>query len=59
VNVFVDHAALVRGHTATGEVCEIAGVGPIPVATARALAIDAYLRVLVTDGTDITAVAHA
>jgi len=59
VHVFVDHGALVRGHTATGEVCEIAGVGPIPVATARALATDAYLRVLVTDGTDVTAVAHA
>lgn len=56
VHVFVDHAALVRGHTKGGETCEIAGVGPVPVATARALANDAFLRVLVRDGTDITAV---
>ena len=59
VHVFVDHRALARGHTKDGDMCEIAGVGPVPVATARALACDAYLKVLVTDGTDITAVAHA
>jgi Domain of unknown function (DUF222)/HNH endonuclease len=56
VHVFVDHKALVRGHTANGEVCEIAGVGPVPIATAEALAADAYLQVLVTNGTDISAV---
>ena len=58
VHVFVDHAALVRGSTENGELCEIAGVGPVPVATARALANDAYLKVLVTDGIDIKAVSH-
>ncbi|MGH2693611.1 MAG: DUF222 domain-containing protein [Actinomycetota bacterium] len=58
VHVFVDHKALVRGHTKGGEMCEISGVGPVPVATARALADDAYLRVLVTDGTDIRAVSN-
>lgn len=56
VHVRVDHAALVRGSTEAGEVCEIPGVGPIAVATARALANDAYLCVLVTDGVDIRAV---
>lgn len=58
VHVFVDHKALVRGRTRNGEVCEIAGVGPVPVATARALASDAYLKILVSDGTDIKAVSH-
>ena len=59
VHVRVDHAALMRGHAEAGEVCEIPGIGPIPVATARALASDAILKVLVTDGVDIKAVAHA
>jgi hypothetical protein len=59
VHVRVDHQALVRGHTQNGEVCEIPGVGPIPVATARRLATDAILKVLVTDAVDIRAVAHA
>jgi hypothetical protein len=58
VQVRVDHAALVRGHVADGEVCEIPGVGPIPVATARALAEDCILKVLVTKGLDVVAVAH-
>jgi uncharacterized protein DUF222 len=43
VHVRVDHAALVRGRTERGETCEIPGVGPIPVATARALSSDAIL----------------
>jgi hypothetical protein len=58
VQVRVDHAALVRGSVGDGEVCEIPGVGPIPVATARALANDCILKVLVTKGVDVVAVAH-
>ena len=56
VHVRVDHSALVRGATEAGEVCEIPGVGPIPVATARSLAEDAWICALVTDGEDIKAV---
>ena len=59
VHVRVDHAALVRGHTEGGELCEIPGIGPIPVEVARRLAVDAFLHVLVTDGVDVTAVARA
>lgn len=59
VHVRVDHGALVRGHTEGAEVCEIPGVGPIPVEVARQLAGDSILSVLVTDGVDVTAVAHA
>ncbi len=59
VHVRVDHEALVRGHLEPGEICEIPGIGPIPVATARRLAADSILSVLVTNGTDVTTVAHA
>jgi 5-methylcytosine-specific restriction endonuclease McrA len=58
VHVRVDHAALLRGHVAPGELCEIPGVGPVPVEVARRLAVDSVLNVLVTDGVDVTAVAH-
>src|SRR5262249_24493267 len=33
--VRIDFAALRRGHTTEGEVCEIPGIGPIPVATSH------------------------
>ena len=56
--VRVDHAAFVRGHTEVGEVCEIAGVGPIPVSVAQRLADDAFLKALIVDGTDVLAVSH-
>ena len=58
VNLRVDHTALVRGHTQPGEVCEIAGVGPVPVAVVSRLLDDAILRVIVIDGTDVRAVSH-
>jgi hypothetical protein len=56
--VHVSHEAFRRGHTEPGETCEIAGVGPIPVAVAERLACDAILKALVVDGTDVLAVAH-
>ena len=59
VHVRVDHGALLRGHTKAGEVCEIPGVGPIPVSLARTLAADSILSVLLTKGVDVSAVAHA
>ena len=59
VHVRVDHAALVRGHLEPGELCEIPGIGPVPVEVARRLAVDSVLNVLVTDGVDVTTVAHS
>jgi hypothetical protein len=56
VRVTVDSSALARGHTATGERCEIDRGGPVPVTTARALLDDASVAVLVRDGDDVTAV---
>jgi hypothetical protein len=58
VHVRVDHGALVRGHVEPGEICEIPGIGPIPVDVARRLAVDSILSILVTKGVDVTAVAH-
>jgi hypothetical protein len=58
VVVRVDHTAFTRGHTEEGEMCEIAGVGPVPVAVARKLSGDAFLKALITDGTDIRAISH-
>jgi hypothetical protein len=58
VVVRVDHAAFVRGRTEPGEVCEIAGVGPIPVSVARRLSNDTFFKALITDGEDVRAVSH-
>jgi hypothetical protein len=56
VRVTVDSAALARGHTRSGERCEVTGVGPVPVTTARSLLDDAAVAVIRGDGDDITAV---
>ena len=58
INIRVDIDALKRGCTEHGEVCEIAGVGPIPVATATEYLGEAFLKLLVIDGVDIKTVAH-
>ena len=59
VIVRVDHTALVRGHTEPGEVCEISGVGPIPVsAVGQLLDEGAFLAAVVTKGVDVLNVAH-
>ena len=58
MNIRIDIDALKRGHTEHGEICEIAGVGPIPVATATAYLGEAFLKLLILDGTDIRTIAH-
>ncbi|AKL73724.1 protein of unknown function DUF222/HNH endonuclease [Actinobacteria bacterium IMCC26256] len=58
MNIRIDYAALKNGHTKEGEICEIAGVGPIPVATATEYLGEAFLKLLVLDGVDIKTVAH-
>jgi hypothetical protein len=59
VIVRADLAALDRGHIEPGEVCEIAGHGPIPVADVWKM-IDggAFIAGIVTHGTDIIALRH-
>jgi len=58
LHVVVDYDALMRGHTVTGEKCEIPGIGPIPVTLARQMGEDAILKVLLTKGVDVVTVAH-
>jgi uncharacterized protein DUF222 len=53
-----DWEALVRGDVADGEVCEITGLGPIPVSTARELLGDAILKLVITKGVDVLHVTH-
>jgi hypothetical protein len=54
----VDAAALRRGATEPGESCEIAGVGPVSVATARNLLGESWLRLVVREGVDVSSVTH-
>jgi hypothetical protein len=58
VIVRVDLPALIRGRPVEGEVCEIAGCGPIPVSVAKDWMSDAFLAAVVTDGTEIGKVIH-
>jgi hypothetical protein len=53
VSVLVDYDVLRSGNVAPGQTCEIKGVGPISAATARMLAEDSILRILVTQGCDV------
>jgi hypothetical protein len=54
--VRVSASALRRGSLDDGEVCEIAGVGPVSVELARELLGEGFLRLLVMDGTDVTTI---
>ena len=54
----VNLESLRRGTAEPGEVCEIAGVGPVPVEVAREVMGDALLRIVIRDGTDIRTVVH-
>jgi hypothetical protein len=59
VIVKIDLAALDRGHTLPGEVSEIAGQGPIPVADVwRMIDGDAFIAAVTTNGTEISKVVH-
>jgi hypothetical protein len=58
VIIRVDATALRRGDVEPGEMCEIAGVGPVPVSVARGVLGDAALVVVITDGVDILNVTH-
>jgi hypothetical protein len=59
VIVTVEAAALRRGHASDDETCDIAGVGKVPVSTAKNLLGEGFLSILVTKGVDITTVARA
>jgi hypothetical protein len=54
----VDIGALRRGAVASGELCEISGVGPVPVSVARELLGEAVLKLVITHGVDVANVTH-
>jgi hypothetical protein len=54
----VDVEALRRGHAQPGELCEIAGVGPVPVSVAREVLGEAIVKLIITDGVDVVNVTH-
>lgn len=58
VSLLVDLPALRRGALEDGEVCEIPGVGPVSLASANGLLGDSFLKLLVTNGVDVSTVAH-
>ena len=54
----VNLESLRRGSVEAGKMCEIAGVGPVPVESARELFGDALLRIVIRDGKDVRTVVH-
>ena len=58
IHVRVDHAALERGHTKKGEVCEVPGVGPVAVAWVQRLLPDAVVAALLVEDGEVLRVAH-
>ena len=54
----VDVEALQRGRVDGDELCEIAGVGPVPVSKARELLSDAVVKLVITRGVDVLNVTH-
>jgi len=49
----LDVEALWRGYIEGEELCEVTGLGPIPVSAAKALLGDAVLKLLITRGVDV------
>ncbi len=59
IRVRVDVPVIRRGRTAPGEVCEIEGVGPVPVSVIDRLAEqDPIVDLILTRGREVTHVAH-
>ncbi len=58
IHVRVDHAALVRGRTERGEVCEVPGAGPVTVDWVQALVPDAVVAALEVDDGEVLKVVH-
>ncbi len=56
VHVRVDLDALRRGAVSDGELCEIPGVGPVPVEWARQLLGTALCELVITNGVDVTTI---
>jgi hypothetical protein len=54
-----DYSGYVRGHTEAGEICEIEGVGSVPVSVIERLAGEhPIVDLVLTNGRDVTHIAH-
>ena len=54
----VDLAALIRGRVEHDELCEITGLGPLPVRVIRDLLGDSIMKLVITRGSDVANVTH-
>jgi len=54
----VDLQAYRRGKALSGETCEIAGIGPVPVEVAAELDADPFIKAVIRDGKEIRTVVH-
>ncbi len=50
--------ALRRGHAQGGELCEVPGVGPVPLAVVENVVGDSMAKLVVSDGVDVATVCH-
>jgi hypothetical protein len=57
-NILIDHGALMRGGVVKGEICEIAGVGPVDVDWVKEILGESFLTAVIKNGKDISSVAH-
>ena len=58
VVIRVDADALRRGYAKPGELCEIPGVGQVPVASARRAMGEGLLKIVMKDAVDVRSVCH-
>jgi hypothetical protein len=58
VHIRVDLDALRNGSVSGGQICEIPGIGPIPVETARDLMGDALCKLVITNGVDVPTICN-
>jgi len=58
VVIRVDAPALARGHVQSGERCEIAGVGPVPVAAVSRNLPGAWVKIVFRDTKEVKGVCH-
>ncbi|HEY3140238.1 MAG TPA: DUF222 domain-containing protein, partial [Acidimicrobiales bacterium] len=54
----LDLTALTRGHPIDDELCEITGIGPVPVTVARQLLGESILHLVLTKGTNVANITH-
>ncbi len=60
INIRADRSAWLRGYTVGGEICEIDGIGPVPVSVAQKLLEDGVVNEIGLEGDDVVSlVSHS